>query len=525
MPFKSEKQRRYLFANEPEVAKKFSEDYNKGGVASMFRKKQADGTDPQYEGWKKIYETNPELAALNDKHDEYLEKYTLEMSTSDAGEAGILGTEEANMEFVEADDGEEVMVDDRINLMAAAPEKQPFLSSDQSATTLFMNKGGLTNYLKENAPKGEFLAYINPDEATMLKRAGGSGKLVNGIPSFEPGDYYDGGSYSASKDTGGSGRPNMADIAGPVTAPSTKTETKPDARDKYISTMYTTGPKTRNKTITGTITKGPKAGETYTYTTPVSYQDYNKKDLFSSRTGFGKKGKDTWHEAAVKNINKNIKDVNRTKGVGGYLLDGLLFVASGSSSKLISGAAKGYTYGKNLKNAANFIEKELTKPTKDTEDKTWKDVAKSTITKAAKEKIVKEAKKVGVNVSIKDIDAATEIAKNAWNSDLAESIKTKFTETFKSNKPPKEVNINDEVALASGKKTPIFTGGDNDGPDPVIIPVVPEFLEEKVIVEEPTSSLSDMATLDLLRNRQNRRRSFFNANSGGLAGLFKVKKQ
>ena len=38
MPFKSEKQRRYLFANEPEVAKKFSEDYNKGGVASMFRK-------------------------------------------------------------------------------------------------------------------------------------------------------------------------------------------------------------------------------------------------------------------------------------------------------------------------------------------------------------------------------------------------------------------------------------------------------------------------------------------------------
>ena len=69
MPFKSEKQRRYLFANEPEVAKKFSEDYNKGGVASMFRKKQADGTDPQYEGWKKIYETNPELAALNDKHD------------------------------------------------------------------------------------------------------------------------------------------------------------------------------------------------------------------------------------------------------------------------------------------------------------------------------------------------------------------------------------------------------------------------------------------------------------------------
>ena len=38
--------------------------------------------------------------------------------------------------------------------------------------------------LKNNAPKGEFLAYINPKEAAMLKKAGGSGELVNGIPSY-----------------------------------------------------------------------------------------------------------------------------------------------------------------------------------------------------------------------------------------------------------------------------------------------------------------------------------------------------
>ena len=43
MPFKSDKQRRYMFANEPEIAKRFSRDYNMGGVASMFRKKLADG--------------------------------------------------------------------------------------------------------------------------------------------------------------------------------------------------------------------------------------------------------------------------------------------------------------------------------------------------------------------------------------------------------------------------------------------------------------------------------------------------
>jgi len=43
MPFKSDKQRRYMFANEPEIAKRFSRNYNMGGVASMFRKKLADG--------------------------------------------------------------------------------------------------------------------------------------------------------------------------------------------------------------------------------------------------------------------------------------------------------------------------------------------------------------------------------------------------------------------------------------------------------------------------------------------------
>ena len=39
-------------------------------------------------------------------------------------------------------------------------------------------------YLKKKAPKGEFLAYINSKEAAMLKKAGGSGELVNGIPSY-----------------------------------------------------------------------------------------------------------------------------------------------------------------------------------------------------------------------------------------------------------------------------------------------------------------------------------------------------
>ena len=47
--------------------------------------------------------------------------------------------------------------------------------------------------LKKKAPKGEFLAYINKEEAAALKRAGGSGHLVNGIPSFVGSDYSGGG--------------------------------------------------------------------------------------------------------------------------------------------------------------------------------------------------------------------------------------------------------------------------------------------------------------------------------------------
>ena len=66
-------------------------------------------------------------------------------------------------------------------------------------------------YLKNKAPKGEFLAYINKKEAAMLKKAGGSGELVNGIPSYRSKAGMDSkassnksSSKSSSKGTGGS---------------------------------------------------------------------------------------------------------------------------------------------------------------------------------------------------------------------------------------------------------------------------------------------------------------------------------
>jgi len=125
MPFKSEKQRRYLFANEPEIAKKWSKEYNMGGVASMFRKRLAEGDDPFYEAWKKIYETNPDAAAMNENHDEYLEKYKLEMSMQ-TSDAPMEETEETT-EVVEE------TTDPLLNLF----QPSDTLASDQAMTTLF----------------------------------------------------------------------------------------------------------------------------------------------------------------------------------------------------------------------------------------------------------------------------------------------------------------------------------------------------------------------------------------------------
>ena len=60
-------------------------------------------------------------------------------------------------------------------------------------------------YLNDRAPKGEFLAYINKKEAAMLKKAGGSGKPVNGIPSFRPQDSGNKSNQKASAANTGMG--------------------------------------------------------------------------------------------------------------------------------------------------------------------------------------------------------------------------------------------------------------------------------------------------------------------------------
>jgi len=71
--------------------------------------------------------------------------------------------------------------------------------------------GGMTlQQLQAKAPPGEFLAYINPEEAGVLKALGGSGKKINGIPSFfasSPGDTGGAGGDDGAggNDAGGGG--------------------------------------------------------------------------------------------------------------------------------------------------------------------------------------------------------------------------------------------------------------------------------------------------------------------------------
>jgi len=49
MPFQSEKQRRYLHANHPEIAKRWERDYATGGISNHFRKKYSLGEGPVME--------------------------------------------------------------------------------------------------------------------------------------------------------------------------------------------------------------------------------------------------------------------------------------------------------------------------------------------------------------------------------------------------------------------------------------------------------------------------------------------
>ena len=260
MPFKSEKQRRYLFANEPEVAKKFAKDYNMGGVASMFRKRLAEGDDPFYEAWKKVYEQNPDAAAMNERHDEYLEKYKLEMSMQ-TSDAPMEETEETT-EVVEE------TTDPLLNLF----QPTDALASDQAVTTLFtperpegiMAAANGGKAMKKIKGQDHMLAYITPREAETLENLGGQKTMTKeGIPAYPPGDNYRGSSSNdegetssdddnTAPDTGGHSRfePGSGYYGEEVTDKGSSGDTKTNEPETYYDDEITRkSPIERIKTI------------------------------------------------------------------------------------------------------------------------------------------------------------------------------------------------------------------------------------------------------------------------------------
>ena len=83
----------------------------------------------------------------------------------------------------------------------------------QIARQLLAGGGVSLNDAQTMAPNGEFLAYINPKEAGILKAMGGSGRMTSmGIPSFTE-DEEDTGDVSnpGGGSTGGSGGGNNGD--------------------------------------------------------------------------------------------------------------------------------------------------------------------------------------------------------------------------------------------------------------------------------------------------------------------------
>ena len=102
-------------------------------------------------------------------------------------------------------------------------------------------------YLKNKAPKGEFLAYINKKEAAMLKKAGGSGELVNGIPSFRPQDMGNKanqkssaastGSSNKSRNTGTSTRHNPHTSSGTSKTSTVSGNTMRSSAKDFVQTL------------------------------------------------------------------------------------------------------------------------------------------------------------------------------------------------------------------------------------------------------------------------------------------------
>ena len=117
------------------------------------------------------------------------------------------------------------------------------ITRSQIARQLMAEGGVSLDDAKMMAPKGEFLAYINPKEAQMLKDAGGSGIMTPmGIPSFIDFGDYDAVAGAAAGGEFGGGSPEDT-FGGGDNAPDAVTGGAPPpktpVRDRVISGLDT----------------------------------------------------------------------------------------------------------------------------------------------------------------------------------------------------------------------------------------------------------------------------------------------
>ena len=192
MPFQSEKQRRYLHANHPEIAKRWEKEYATGGISNHFRKKYSLGEGPVMEDT----ESTDFISSLTQEQiDDDPERYA----------QLLIGLRKPDFFMGEGDNQRAYFIQsDNSRISVPWGFRGYGLSYDP---TIDFKKGGIANHFKfkngGNATKNikgqpHMLAYITPKEAKTLENLGGQKTMTKeGIPAYPPSDNY-GGSWGGS---------------------------------------------------------------------------------------------------------------------------------------------------------------------------------------------------------------------------------------------------------------------------------------------------------------------------------------
>jgi hypothetical protein len=193
MPFKSEKQRKYLWANEPEIARDWTDTYgskieaSQGGIIGS-----VGGTSRQKYQMGNMVEGEMEGAEMEGA---MMQSQEVIKELYDALIAQGLSPQEA-MEKIREIIASTQTQEPESPMMAEEFPGQEFGRAPAAFGGIMdtytgrrkYKLGSLKKKLEKYAPEGESLAFINKEEADLLKSRGGYGRPVNesGIPSFGP---------------------------------------------------------------------------------------------------------------------------------------------------------------------------------------------------------------------------------------------------------------------------------------------------------------------------------------------------